>query len=82
MAQNVTPDDLRLAAEWCIENEGDPEESGPIHRVAEWLRRRADLLDEDREIREIERQANCNRAMAREVLRRVKEARLVSKPSV
>ena len=38
-------DDLRAAAIWLDANEGDPDESEPLQRVARWLEQQADAKD-------------------------------------
>lgn len=45
-AKTPSPDDLRLAALWCENNEGDENERGPMQRVARWLEAQADAIEE------------------------------------
>jgi len=65
------PAALNLAAEWLDHNEGDEAESGPMQRVAEWLRFLADKQQEDAAVRKISRQSGASMAKSREALRKV-----------
>lgn len=38
-------EDLRLAALWCDNNEGDDGEQEPLKRVARWLEQQADAKE-------------------------------------
>lgn len=40
-----TPDQMRLAAEWLRENEGEGEERESCQAVAAWLKHQADASD-------------------------------------
>ena len=52
MYKPPSTDDLRLAAEWLDNNEGDGGESDSCKLVASYLRRIADRRDDDASLRE------------------------------
>lgn len=43
--QMPSVEDLRVAALWCSNNEGDAAERAPMLRVAEWLEAQADAKE-------------------------------------
>jgi len=58
-------DDMLLAADWLDENEGDPDESEPMKRVAVWLREQAIKSQSEKAIRDIAKKTGCTLRHAR-----------------
>jgi hypothetical protein len=64
-------EDMLLAAEWLDENEGDPDESEPMKRVAEWLRFQVKKNEEYWAVREIALQSGVSISAARKALHKI-----------
>lgn len=64
-----TPDQMRLAADWCESNDGD--ESKELAPVVKWLREYADKQDLEIAVRKLHRQTGYTPSMIREKLRRM-----------
>lgn len=61
-----TPDDMEMAADWLICNEGPNGESEACSRVATWLRSYA----LDAEVRKAAREAGCSVKYLRKIMAR------------
>jgi hypothetical protein len=62
-------DDLLLAAEWLDSNEGNPDESDSMKRVAVWLRELASESQDDIIVKQLAKETGSTISRAREVWR-------------